>query len=236
MVQEKNNLFLLSKLFNVRDMGGFKTENGAITKKYKYIRGTAKGEMDETEKEYFYNLGVRIVIDLRYTEETVKTLSPLRDFKDTKYYHVDMMGEFFQMRNAGYVDLSDLYLDLLNDAQPQIKEVFRLFAKYKDEGIYFHCTAGKDRTGVIAMLLFALVGVDKQTIIANYSESYENNKERPGYKKLPPEWVKFVLSEPAYMERTIDFLEQQYGGVHRYLKQIGLTDEQLEIVKSSFLA
>lgn len=235
MVKEKNNLFLLEKLYNVRDMGGFTTLEGKTTKKYKYIRGSAKGDISEKEKAHFYDLGVRVVIDLRYTEEINKTLSPLRDYRDTVYYHVDMMGEFYQMRNAGYKDLSELYLDLLNDAQPQIKQVFDIFLKYPEEGIYFHCTAGKDRTGIIAMLLFEIVGLDRATIVSNYSESYENNKERPGYKKLPPEWVKLVLSEPEYMEKTLAYIDEKFGSSENYLRLIGLTDTELAQIKATFL-
>lgn len=235
MVKEKNNLFKLKSLYNVRDMGGFVTSEGLRTKKYKYIRGSAKGSLTESEKKHFHNIGVRVIIDLRYKEETEKNISPLRDYEDMVYYHVDMMGEFYQMRSAGYVDLSELYVDLLNDSQAEIKQVFDIFLDHLDDNIYFHCTAGKDRTGIIAMLLFELVGLDRAEIVRNYAESYENNKERPGYKKLPPEWVKLVLSEPEYMEKTLAFIDEKYGGSHAYLRLIGLSEDELIRLKDNFL-
>ncbi len=235
MVSEKNNLFILENLYNVRHLGGFTTLNGDVTKPYKYIRGSAKGSLTEVEKAHFYNLGTRVIVDLRYTHEIEKSPSPLRGYKDTKYFHVDMMGEFWQMSQHGYMDLSDLYLDLLDYSQPKIRDVFKIFAAHPEEGIYFHCTAGKDRTGVIVMLMFLLIGIPHQTIIDNYAESYENNKHRPGYKNMPEEWRRFTWSKPEYIKRAMNHLEHKYGGSATYLKIIGVTEEEIETLKASLI-
>ncbi len=235
MVQEKNNVFILENLYNVRHLGDIKTLNGEVTKKYKYIRGSAKGSLNDEEKAHFYNLGTRVIVDLRYTNEITKSPSPLRDYEDTKYYHVDMMGEFWQMREKGYADLSDLYIDLLDDSQAKIKEVFKIFINHKDEGIYFHCTAGKDRTGIIVMLMLSLINVPHQVIVDNYSESYEHNRHRPGYKFMKEEWIRFTWSKPEYIEKAIKHLNDKYGGSLKYLEHIGLTNEEINTLKASLL-
>lgn len=235
MIREENNLFILNDLYNVRHMGGFKTKDGALTKDYKYIRGSAKGSLTNEEKAHLYNRGVRVIVDLRYTHEITKTLSPLKDFNDIKYFHVDMMGEFWQMRERGYVDLRALYIDLLNDSKAKIYDVMKIFLAHQTEGIYFHCTAGKDRTGIIAMLLLDLIGVPRDVIIRDYSESYENNKHRPGYKTMPEEWRRFTYSEPEYMADTLKFLDETYGGAEAYLLKIGLTPTEISALKSTLL-
>lgn len=235
MVKEKNNLYLLEKLYNVRHLGGFKTINGRELKNHKYIRGSAKGSLSAAEKKFFYDLGVRVIIDLRYSNELTKTISPLKDYEDISYYHVDMMGEFWQIRQDGYSDISELYIDLLDDSQTKIKAVFDIFLKHENEGIYYHCTAGKDRTGVISMLLLDLVGVPEPTIIANYSESYENNKNRPGYLNMPEEWRYLTYSKPEYMERALNHLRKRYQNSEKYLKIIGFSQEEIEKIKRSLL-
>lgn len=235
MVNEQNNVFLLENLYNVRHLGGLATAEGKVTKKHKYIRGSAKGSLSEDEKAHFYALGTRVIVDLRYSNEITKVPSPLKDFGDMKYYHVDMMGEFWQMREKGYQDLSELYLDLLDDSQEKIATVFRIFINHKNEGIYFHCTAGKDRTGVITMLMLMLIDVPRDVITANYTESFEHNKARPGYKFLKPEWLKFVYSEPEYIEKAMDHVNLKYGGVRPYLSLIGLTEDEISILKSTLL-
>ena len=235
MVKERNNLFLLDNLYNVRHLGGMITESGGVTKTYKYIRGSAKGSLSEQEKAHFYDLGTRVIVDLRYTNEIDKSPSPLRGYADMKYFHVDMMGEFWQMREQGYNDLSDLYIDLLDDSQDKILEVFKIFIAHKDEGIYFHCTAGKDRTGIIAMLMLLLVGVPRQEIVNNYAESYEHNKHRPGYKYMKEEWRRFTWSKPEYIERAINHLNEKYGGSAKYLAYIGLTPSEIETLKETIV-
>lgn len=235
MVKKEKNLFKLNALYNVRDLGGLVTEEGNVTKAHKYIRGSAKGEMNEDEKAFFYQNGTKVVVDLRYTNEVDKVLSPLRGYEDIKYYNVDMMGEFFQMREQGYVDLSDLYLDLLEDSQDKIARVMKIFVEHENEGIYFHCTAGKDRTGIISMLLLDLIKVPREIIVSNYAESYENNKDRPGYRHMKEEWKKYVLSNPEYIERALDHVNHKYGSTVNYLYHIGLTEEDLASLRRSFL-
>lgn len=235
MVQEKDNLFILEKLYNVRHLGGLKTSLGALTRDHKYIRGSARGKLNEQEKEFFYALGVRVIVDLRSSSEITKTLSVLRDYKDITYVHVDMIGEFWQMFGSEFKDISDLYLFLLDHSQAQIKEVFSAFVKYKDEGIFFHCTAGKDRTGIIAMLLLDLVGVADEDIISNYSVSYQNNLAF-GVIDLPKEYLHFELSNPEYMVRALKHLRDNYQNSENYLKLIGLTAEEIEILKRSLIA
>ena len=60
--------------------------------------------------------------------------------------------------------------------QEEIKEVMERIAERNGEPIVFHCAVGKDRTGVIAMLLLRLAGVSEEVVAADYSVSAENMK------------------------------------------------------------
>lgn len=235
MVKEKNNLFILDNLYNVRHLGGLRTRDGKIIKNHKYIRGTARGSLSATEKDFFYDLGVRVVVDLRSGDEITKTLSALRGYKDILYYHVDMLGEFWQVTGTGFNDISDLYLFLLDNSQKKIKEVFDVFLKHENEGVFYHCTAGKDRTGVITMLMLDLVGVSEADIIENYRVSYENNLAF-GVIDLPKEYLHFEFSKPEYMQRALAHLRKTYGNSENYLKLIGFGAEEIELIKRTLIA
>lgn len=235
MASEKNNLFILENLYNVRHLGGLKTNDGKLIKNHKYIRGSARGSLTFEEKKYFYDLGVRVVVDLRSSEEITRTISALRDYQDIRYYHVDMLGEFWQVAGTGFNDISDLYLFLLDNSQAKIKEVFDVFLKHENEGIFYHCTAGKDRTGIISMLLLDLVGVPEATIVDNYSVSYENNFPA-GYKELPEEYRHFEFSKPEYMKRALAYLKGKYQSSENYLKIIGFSASEIDVIKRSLTA
>ncbi|MDL2292822.1 tyrosine-protein phosphatase [Acholeplasma sp. OttesenSCG-928-E16] len=231
----KNKHLKLEKLYNVRDLGGYHTLESKITKDYKYIRGTAKGTLLDKEKEDIYQLGIRVIIDLRYGDEIIKTPHPLKGYKDIKYYNVDIVGSFKSMVDGNYEDIADLYKVWIDQSKDKFKEVFKIFLNHLDEGIFFNCTAGKDRTGIIAYLLLSLALVSKQDIIDNYSESYQNNLKRPSYQFVPKEQHKYLYSKPLYMEKLIDYVNKNYQNPINYLKEIGLEEIEIETLKNNFL-
>lgn len=192
--KKKNQHYIFKDLFNVRDLGWYNTFYHKKTKPLKYIRGTARGTLSEDEKQFLFNLGIKIVIDLREDYEILEHVHPLKGYKDIKYINIPMTGSFTSMERKNINSLSTLYLDLVDSAKSSFKQVFDILSNNKDNAIYLSCSAGKDRTGVLVYLLFEIAGVDEKDIIANYSESYENNKPRTKDFKLPDNYLYFMSS------------------------------------------
>jgi protein-tyrosine phosphatase len=104
----------------------------------------------------------------------------------------------------------------------------------------FHCTAGKDRTGVLAALLLAVMGVGDDDIVADYALTnlalpaiYERLARDPAYG----EWMVQVpasrrVAQPATMHRFLRLLEREHGGARAWLEQAGVAPASLDALRT----
>lgn len=230
---KEDRLLPLNSLRNTRELGGYETQEGSYTKTHCYIRGATPAFLNEEDAKYLYDYGVRVIIDLRGQNEIEKAPNPLKDYKDIQYYHVDVFGDrnaSLVPSNASFKDMGELYCIMLDYLKPNIKKVFDLFLENLDSTILFHCSAGKDRTGVISALLLDLVGCHPYDIVKDYSESYENNREIYDelLKLTTKENEHFLSSDPLYMLKMMDHLSENYGSSRAYLLNIGLTEDDID--------
>jgi len=102
-----------------------------------------------------------------------------------------------------------------------------------DSGVLFHCAVGKDRTGIVAALLLSLAGVSPPDIIADYqvSGTYIKVLVERFRKEDPtiPSWA--GLSKAEHMESFLQLFFSQYPSVELYLKEIGLSDDQISAIR-----
>lgn len=119
-----------------------------------------------------------------------------------------------------------------NFRDPAIAGTYRAFFAHVQESaalpLLFHCAAGKDRTGfAAAMILFAL-GVDEETIFADYeaSNAYLGDKYAPAIAANPEHGGLFTVKR-AYLEESLRAIEQEYGHVETYLESALAVDIQL---------
>jgi len=107
----------------------------------------------------------------------------------------------------------------------------------EDEGVLYHCTAGKDRTGVISAILLSLVGASQCDILADYQISYAYTiKLIRQLCKENPDFPAYIV-EPRieYMEKFLELFNEKYGSSEKYLLEIGLTDLEIEKLKKKLL-
>ena len=146
-----------------------------------------------------------------------------------------------QLRGGFPPSLSAMYEELLDKSQPGLLRVFQTFARHTADCGIFNCTAGKDRTGVVAMLLLKLAGVSDAMVTVDYAASAQNVQElfvaqREGLAKEgypTPDYL--FASDAEQMQTTLDYLQNKYGGSEAYLRAIGLTEEQIRCVKAKLL-
>jgi len=225
---------------NFRDFGGYRKQNGKLTQSGRIYRSDSLSKLLDEDIETLRLSGIRCIIDLRYATELEEFPNPFRVQEGFYYYNVSLSDGLYSGDFNAYMDESmwDMYISLIEEASEKIVRVFKIIAAHVDCGIVFHCTAGKDRTGVVAALLLLCAGVVKEDVVSDYAYSYELLKELLEADKanLRAKGITLkdhvFMSEPEYIERFISHIESKYTSADNYLLKSGLSQEELLIIKN----
>ena len=230
--------------YNVRDLGGYHTADGKITRYRAFLRADGLHGLPESSKTGLFEYGVRTVIDLRRTFETVETPNSLADMEGVDYHHLNMIGD---TPPPGYIPppedewttpeaTAEIYRVLLDERKDVMSETIVTLANSKGHTAIYHCAAGTDRTGIISALLLGLANVPDETIIADYAFSSHGLRDKLLAEGIPDsladqdfalEEPPEILAPPSAMERTLQHLHDKYGGIEPYVRYIGLTDAHI---------
>jgi protein-tyrosine phosphatase len=235
-------LIALEGCLNFRDLGGYTGEGGRKIGYGRVYRADDLSKLSPGDIARIGGLGISAVIDLRSADELASAPNPLRGRSGFAYHHIPLLDGINSAPGGpvGIESLPELYKSLVVSAQKQIAGVFQVLLEHKG-GTVFHCTAGKDRTGVIAALILGLCGVAEEDIIADYALTYE--KMRPFFDTMKekareagfPVPEELLRSDPTFMREFLDFLNRHYGGAEAYLLGLGLTLRDLGDFKNRLL-
>jgi protein-tyrosine phosphatase len=128
----------------------------------------------------------------------------------------------------------DFYGTILENTEGFRKVVHAILETPKDACVLFHCTEGKDRTGILAMLLLSLAGVDRNDCIANYEITRENILRKPYYAHdfaQAGSRQKLMGSDPDTIAVTYDFVMQRYGSAEGYFHACGVSDAAIAALR-----
>ncbi|KAJ2260267.1 hypothetical protein GGI01_003110, partial [Coemansia sp. RSA 376] len=131
--------------------------------------------------------------------------------------------------------LAGSYEDYVDYCKEEFAAVMRIFADPCAYPILFHCQHGKDRTGIVAMLLLGILGVDEEVIAADYAQSQDNlapvRKRMElldmGAVGLPPS---FCDSPTFVMRNLLRHINYNYGSVRGYLRSAGLKEQEINTI------
>jgi protein-tyrosine phosphatase len=220
--------------YNIRDLGGYATRMGRQTRWHRLLRADSPHNLSAEARDELLKLGVNTVIDLRNADELEQSPNPFANHDGVKYLNVPL---FAGLSRAGTQpsSLIQIYQTALEHSQIEFRTVLRQVAE-SDGVTLFHCTAGKDRTGLIAALVLGTLEVSDEQIIEDYAltSSYiqpllETLREDALAKGHDLAWYNQLLtSEPNTMQVTLEHLQTQYGGAQGYLEMLGV---KLEVEK-----
>jgi len=223
--------------YNVRDLGGYATKDGSRTRWGTLLRSDKLYHLPPASRQALMDVGIHTVLDLRYS---IEMEAEPDDFAGSPVIHYLPMP-LYELNGDGTLptvpdNLEEMYCMILDHRQEQIVKIFRaLFAPGALPGL-FHCTAGKDRTGLISALILGAMGVPEETIVADYALSgqYLNHlldqlrkqAKQMGYDTA---WYdRLLMCEPETMRRTLEHLAKHYENVPAYLLKAGLTQAELD--------
>lgn len=239
MIQETSKPLELMGAYNVRDLGVYVNESNQKLKEHQFLRADSLHQLTEKDREMLISYGVKAVIDLRSQREKKQAPCVWENSEQVDYYSVPMLDEMNSNGFQGEMphSMAELYIKLLENGKEEYAEIFRTMCKYEDGCVIFNCTAGKDRTGVTAMLLLALAKVEPGVITQDYSVSAVYME--PVFKRQKEQMREFGMEIPEYMlesqkeqmEITLNYLYENYGTVESYLEDIGLTEEEIRVLK-----
>ncbi|MGO3151721.1 MAG: tyrosine-protein phosphatase [Galactobacter sp.] len=141
--------------------------------------------------------------------------------------------------------LAQLYASLLEDNADDLVRVIGVVAEASGPTLV-HCAAGKDRTGVVSALSLAAVGVDRESIVADYAITESRLSgvwEQEQLRRLEAHGIPvsdalrelMVGSPPEAMDATLGVLEDRFGGAQQYLLDAGLGADRLEALRAKLL-
>lgn len=229
----------LQGTLNVRDLGGFLTREDKFTKSHAFIRASSLSALTPDDVRFLLDYGVRTVVDLRDYHEVQANPDVLEGHPDIEYHNYPLFGgniADLTWMNTQEDGLSVLWMYESGVTNTEaVRKIFTAFADAPEGCILFHCAAGKDRTGIVAMLLLRLADVGSADIVADYVLSRDIMLDDPEFRRWWEEGSdrdrSFLDSAPESIQHAMNVV-RGYGGIRPYLRECGLTDEQIERVRA----
>jgi protein-tyrosine phosphatase len=235
---QRERLVALEGALNWRDLGGYPTADGHVTRWDRVYRADGLDQLTDADLDVIAELGIKLVVDFRVDREVDEHPSRLPEHPELRRQRLPIGGDEVEGRSiletirAGEItsysvaEMAAVYERLLEESAINFGEVIIHATEAENLPMVFHCTAGKDRTGLMAMLLLGALGVSDDDIVTDYelTTHYRSNKR---LAILGPELEKvgvdidsvrtFLTAQAPVMAATIEALKARYGSIEGYL-------------------
>lgn len=252
---------------NMRDIGGFPAADGKKIRPRKLIRSGRLYKLPKSTVKALEDMGVDTVVDFRIQREIDDHPACVLPFAE--YFYLPLMctatpgittgismahtmhsesKRIEEEFGTGENYILEMYRHILfaEYSKPLLKKVFDLLAEERS-CIIFNCNSGKDRTGLVAMLIEGVLGVDRQLIVEDYlaTRRFQIRRRRiqrlglaivPGQKRFKELLYAMMDAKPEYIEGVLDDIHSKYGGIPEYVRDyLGVPAEQIEKIRNYYL-
>jgi protein-tyrosine phosphatase len=248
---------------NFRDLGGYETSDGRFVRWGLLYRSGVLTHLTPADFTYLSNLGIRVVCDFRTAREN--QVDPEVWIPNAPVEHVSLpIGD-----GSGKSSVSSTEQMLASNPSPEelkqrmtkvyggfaftnAPEYAKVFKQLESDHLplLYHCTAGKDRTGVFSAFVLLTLGVPKKTVLEDYAltnkyllngVSEADTKKmlaaNPGLEHLTPGQRNVLMAaDPAYLESTLQQIDAKYGSFDNYRRTaLGVSDADVKLLRSRLL-
>jgi len=242
----------LEGAINLRELGGYPTEDGTTIKYNKLLRSGDISNLTGNSLSYLKKYGLRYVVDFRSNDEQQTWADTTSDFykiySDPVYPlkgNGDKLAGIINRNNYSYLGM--IYQSVVLDAHGQLayKILFDLLLdnNLPDQALLFHCAAGKDRTGIGALLVLKALGVDDETITKDYlltNLMYEDDStiektlnDKDGNQDINR--MNMTKGDLESITSVFKAIDHYYGSFDNYLdKALGIDKDKLAKLKSIY--
>lgn len=232
------------RLHNFRDLGGYRAADGRTVRWGTLYRADSLGKLVGGDWERFLELGIGTVIDLRYPwEAEAKGRVP----EAGRFRYVNLSIEHRPYDQAE-IDpdtdpwryLADRFAEVTEDGADEIRQVLAELAQAPGPAV-FHCTSGKDRTGLIGAFVLTLLGVERADVLADFALTELATERlaadwRAAHPDRDMKWPSYGRAPAVIMELVFADLEARYGSVHGYLTyRVGLPERTARQLRDRLL-
>ena len=246
---DPRRLIQLDAVHNFRDMGGYPTVDGHTTKWRRLFRADGLYRLTEADLDVVRGLDLHTVIDLRTRAELDERGTFPVDRHPVQFHHVSVISETWTAEDAeGEDDPADFleraYLSILEEGEQRLAEAFVMLCEPGALPGVFHCAAGKDRTGMLAMMVLGCLGVLDEYIVADYALTADGmermrvwaQREYPElFERISSGPTIFSAAVPEAMLRMIGHVRQQHGSILEFVLKLGVPAEAIERLRAELL-
>ncbi len=241
---------------NFRDLGGYKAEDGRQIKWGIIFRGDSLQRATDSDLKLLKQMNIREVFDFRREEEVKKGPNKFPENYQLNYHHHPVVhGEFnfisamerLKINKSDWIREETIvkgYIDNTVKFALTWGKVMKRLAMDDCPPLFFHCTAGKDRTGICAALILSALGIPRETILSDYLLSNPYIKvvwirvqKMIKEQGINPEKLAPFFSAPEYaMNSLLDHLETEFGGTLNFIRNhTGINQNVIEEFKKRVL-
>lgn len=223
MKKDKNmRLLPIQGAYNMRDLGGYTTQENKQVKWGKLLRSGDLNELTVKDLQYLDNFPLLTDIDFRSLPE--KENAPDKYPQSLKKYiwlpidAGDMSDIKITETSQIPLMMKEAYRTIIRKFQNEYKTFFRILAENGRTPLLFHCSAGKDRTGIAAALILSALEVDRSVVMEDYMLSAEYIKGKYDFLiRMQPALEPLTTVRPEYLKAAFEVIDEEFGGIESFL-------------------
>lgn len=241
----------LENVFNLRDLGGYPTADGGRVRAGRLFRADGLNRLSDADARVVQTLGIRTVVDLRTVAEREQWGAAPAHLFDARSLHLPLISELWPTFEVTedhdpVAYLIERYHEMTIEGSESLATLMRMVATEPESvPLVFHCSAGKDRTGVAAALLLGLLGVPDEQIAADYAHSavamddlvaWIRAKDPSAADSMTTDQPATFLACPAdAMARFLAELRDRLGSLEKYAESIGIDDDTIDTLRRGYV-